>query len=235
MLLMQHALLPTSTGPALHAPDCSFAASRPREYTALKVTDSPFPLDGDLSKPVWADVPWTEDFVDISTTTTPRLRTRAKIRWDDRFLYVAAELQDPDLWATITEHNSVIFDDNDFEIFVDPNATNTHYKEYEMNALNTTWDLMLSRPYGDGGGEISCRGKPPGTPCFDMQPPLAAGTRLDGTLNDPSTRAVGWSVEVALPVDGLLANNSGAEQRSPPALRAASLPSRLLESLLLIH
>lgn len=35
--------------------------------------------------------------------------------------------------------SSVIYQDNDFEIFVDPAGTTHFYKEYEMNALNTTW------------------------------------------------------------------------------------------------
>ena len=34
----------------------------------------------------------------------------------------------------------------------------THfYKEFEMNARNQTWDLLLQRPYNDGGGENSTR------------------------------------------------------------------------------
>ena len=102
-------------------PDCTFSALRPREYVAHK-TASPIVPDGNLSKPVWREVPYTDDFVDIATATVPRLRTRAKMRWDDSFLYVAAELEEPQLWATLTEHNAVIFHDNDFEIFVDPNG-----------------------------------------------------------------------------------------------------------------
>ena len=31
------------------------------------------------------------------------------------------------------------------------------YKEYEMNALNATWELQLNRSYTDGGGENSSR------------------------------------------------------------------------------
>ena len=128
-----------------------YSDTYPRQYVAYKVTDgslSPISLDGDLSKPVWAEVAWTEDFVDISTTTTPRLATRAKVRYDDEFLYVAAWLEEPDVWATLTEHDTVIFNDNDFEIFVDPNATTHYYKEFEMNAFNSTWDLTLNKAYG---------------------------------------------------------------------------------------
>ena len=215
---LQHAMLQdgTNAGNAkFMQPDCTFAATRPREYAALKL-DAPLTLDGDLSKPEWRDVPWTSEFVDISTSTAPRLRTRSKLRWDDTFLYVAAELEEPQLWATLTQHNSVIFQDNDFEIFVDANATTWGYKEFEMNALNTTWDLMLNRPYGDGGGEISCRVSAP--PCFDMQPPLASAVRLDGVLNDPYSPSVGWSVEVALPIEQLMRYNADEAQRPKPGV-----------------
>ena len=40
------------------------------------------------------------------------------------------------------------------KVFVDPAGCNHAYKEFEMNARNTTWDLLLNRPYGDGGGEV---------------------------------------------------------------------------------
>ena len=51
------------------------------------------------------------------------------------------------------------------------NHTATHYyKEYEMNALNQTWDLLLARAYNDGGGENSTRVD--GQKGWDMQPPL---------------------------------------------------------------
>ena len=32
-------------------------------------------------------------------------------------------------------------------------ATTHFYKEFEMNAFNTTWMLCLNKPYGDGGYE----------------------------------------------------------------------------------
>ena len=40
--------------------------------------------------------------------------------WDDQYLYIAAELQEPDEKATLTKHDSVIFHDNDFEVFIKP-------------------------------------------------------------------------------------------------------------------
>ena len=40
--------------------------------------------------------------------------------WDDQYLYIGAELEEPDVKATLTAHDSVIFHDNDFEVFIKP-------------------------------------------------------------------------------------------------------------------
>jgi hypothetical protein len=67
---------------------CKFEETYPRQYVAymLQPGDAPPVVDGKLDEPVWADVPWTEDFVDIATNVTPRYRTRAKVRWDSTWL-----------------------------------------------------------------------------------------------------------------------------------------------------
>ena len=75
--------------------------------------------------------------------------------WDEDYVYIGAQLEEPQLWATLTEKNSVIFHDDDFEIFIDPNGDNHNYYEFEVNTLNTIWELRLLRPYRDGGPAIS--------------------------------------------------------------------------------
>src|SRR5436853_6163025 len=140
----------------------SIAASQPapQRYTCLRAAN-PIQIDGRLDDPAWRNAPWTGWFVDIqgakrgANQPSPRFRTRVKMLWDDRYFYVAAELEEPHVWATLTEHDSVIFHDNDFEVFLDPNSDNHEYYEFEMNALNTTWDLLLPRPYKDGGKPIN--------------------------------------------------------------------------------
>ena len=96
--------------------------------------------------------------------------------WDDTYLYVAALLEEPHVWGTLTKHDSVIFHDNDFEIFIDPDGDNHEYYEIEINALNTEWDLFLKKPYRDGGPAIN-EWEIPG---------LKTAVHVDGTLNNPS-------------------------------------------------
>src|SRR2546421_339538 len=69
--------------------------------------------------------------------------------------FVAAELDEPHVCATLTEHASVIVHDNDFEVVLDPDGDNHLYAELELNAHNTAWDLLLTKPYKDGGKAVN--------------------------------------------------------------------------------
>ncbi|GIV60857.1 MAG: hypothetical protein KatS3mg043_1946 [Rhodothermaceae bacterium] len=166
----------------------------PRHYVAYR-TAAPLTLDGHLDEPAWQAAPWTDAFTDIEgdRRPPPRFRTRAKMLWDDAYFYVAATLEEPHLWATLTERDAVIFHDNDFEVFIDPDGDTHLYYEVELNALGTVWDLLLVRPYRDGGPPLDA---------WDVRG-LGLGLHLDGTLNDPSDTDRGWTVELALPWEAL--------------------------------
>jgi hypothetical protein len=162
----------------------------PRRYVAYRATTR-LRVDGRLDEPAWAAAPWSEPFIDIEgeTRLAPRFRTRAKMLWDDEYFYVAADMEEPDIWATLTERDSVIFHDNDFEVFIDPDGDTHAYYELEVNALNTLWDLMLIKPYRDGGPAING---------WDIAG-LQSAVDVRGTLNRPGDKDEGWSVEIALP------------------------------------
>ncbi len=153
--------------------------------------ETPPQIDGRHDDAAWQSAPWTDEFVDIEgdPRPRPRFKTRAKMLWDDAYFYIAAQIEEPHVWGTLTEHDSVIFHDNDFEVFVDPDGDNHEYYEFEINALGTGWDLFLPRPYKDGGYAEN-RWEMPG---------LLTAIDVEGTLNDPTDRDTGWSVEIAMP------------------------------------
>ena len=162
----------------------------PRGYVCYRARSS-LTIDGRLDDAAWKDAPWSEPFRDIEGDKRPEppLRTRVKMLWDDRVLYIAAELEEPNVWATLRKHDSVIFNDNDFEVFIDPDADNHLYGELEVNALATTWDLLLTKPYKDQGRAIDS---------WEISG-LKVATHIDGTLNDPRDTDRGWSVEIYYP------------------------------------
>ena len=162
-------------------------------------------IDGIIDDAAWQDAPWTSDFVDIEGVArpAPQLRTRAKLLWDDDYLYIAAELEEPHVWATLTERDAVIFHDNDFEVFIDPDGDTFNYYELEINALGTVWDLFLTKPYRAGGVPLNA---------WDIRG-LKSAVHIDGTLNDPTDRDRGWTVELALPWTVL--REAAPERRGP--------------------
>ena len=167
------------------------AAQTPLRYDVHYTAAAPT-MDGRLQDPAWKQSEWTSDFVDIigSGGAAPRYRTRMKMLWDAKNLYIAAEMQEPNVHATLTKHDAVIFHDDDFEFFLKPVTDGEPYYEFEINALNATWDLYLNKPYRMGGKADSSW--------------EATGVRtavaVQGTLNDASDTDQGWTVEIALPL-----------------------------------
>ena len=146
-------------------------------------------VDGKLDEPAWRATPWSEPFVDIEGVRAPTLATRVKMLWDDEFFHFGADLEEPHIWATLRQRDAVIFQDNDFEVFIDPDGDTHDYYELEVNALNTVWDLLLIKPYRDGGPAIHA---------WDIAG-LRTAVDLRGTINAPDDRDRGWSVEIAIP------------------------------------
>ncbi|MDW3194979.1 MAG: carbohydrate-binding family 9-like protein [Cytophagales bacterium] len=163
----------------------------PEKYVAHRSIAS-LEVDGKLDEESWKQADWTNDFVDIEgdhAPAPPYRQTRIKMLWDDDYLYIGAEMIEPDIWATYTERDAVIFHENDFEVFIDPDGDSHNYYELEINALGTIWDLILLKPYRDGGPALNA---------WDIAG-LKSGVHVYGTLNDPSDEDEKWTVELAFP------------------------------------
>ncbi|MCD6598424.1 MAG: hypothetical protein J7L04_12085 [Bacteroidales bacterium] len=168
-------------------PALSFA---PNHYVCYK-TNQALNIDGVLDEEAWAKAEWTVYFKDIEgdAKPEPRFRTRVKMLWDEDYLYISAELEEPEIWANLRQRDTVIFYDNDFEVFIDPDGDTHNYYEFEMNAFSTEWDLLLSKPYRDGGPAING---------WDING-MKTGVKVYGTINDPENKDEKWTLEIAMP------------------------------------
>ncbi|GBF90662.1 hypothetical protein Rsub_03234 [Raphidocelis subcapitata] len=190
----------------------------PRGYVARRVTTPPA-IDGDLSEPSWAAAPWSDAFADIVGPTGPKPwgSARVKMLWDGDALYVAARMEDPRLFAFEELHDSVVYRDTDFEVFIDPDGDNFNYLEVEVNGLGAVWDLLLTKPYRNGGlAVMNYETVPPATPTARDGPtgwsPMRHAVKVEGAVNSKAgTKA--WQVEMALPWSTL---RHIAGRRTPP-------------------
>ncbi|MEI6678994.1 MAG: carbohydrate-binding family 9-like protein [Mariniphaga sp.] len=165
----------------------------PRGYVACKV-QQPLVIDG-IPEKAWDNAPWSEPFNDIEGVKKPkpRFQTRMKMLWDDHYLYVYAEMEEPHVWAYEKRRDATIFLENDFEMFIKPSTLTPTYGEFEMNALGTVWDLFFMRPYRSGANYMDS---------WDMREMLAS-VHINGTINNPKDTDKGWNVELAFPWNAL--------------------------------
>jgi hypothetical protein len=227
----------------------------PLQYEVSRAPSPEIIIDGDLTKDCWKNVPWSEDFGDIQgdlndkNNTAPIThipRTRFKAMYDDEYLYIGGELvpaPNRTTEAHCTERNQVIYKtDSDFEVFIDAYGTNHNYKELEINARNIVWNLMLDKPYRDGGHEHSARVAPNDVNSpdyYEVYHQQTATRILHGSINDyQHHQGAYWTVEMALAYSDLLVvtNNNhnhhpnprlSPSQSTPPPGSSSSSPSSI--------
>lgn len=200
-----------------------------KDYTCYRL-QHPFILDGHLIEPAWQRAPKSPRFVDMVTGAPAHFDTRAAALWDDENLYIGFWVEEPFVEAHLTERDSLIFMENDVEVFIDGGDC---YYEFEINARNTVYevffiwqdaykrggrfdvpefDLIDRRAYSFGGnydrsGWHFWKGTHPRGARWAFTdwdfPGLRSAVQVDGKLNDRSFVSKGWSVELAFPWAGM--------------------------------
>ncbi len=167
----------------------------------------PIAVDGRLDEPTWAKAAPASPLRDLSGAPSA-YAADIRLAYDDANLYVAARLPAKTLRATLTQRDSVIYRDDDFEVFIDPFARGRDYLELEINQLGTVWDLFLTAPYRDPA-------------CLALHDwdikGLRAAVSLQGTLNQGEGDDQGWTVEIAWPWASITGHSNHPRDGKPPA------------------
>ena len=203
-------------------------------YTAYRAIE-PLNIDGKLDKASWQRAARSPRFVDLITGRPTIHDTRAAVLWDDTYLYVGFWVEEPFVEAKLTEQDSLIWSENDVELFV---AGADGYYEFEINALGTIYEAFFlwedayerggysqvpefsrtapgAKPWNGVGFANHPRGPRLGFFNWDL-PGLKSAVTVDGTLNDNTDRDRGWTVELALPWSGLHRLAQGDGRALPP-------------------
>ncbi|MEM6806784.1 MAG: carbohydrate-binding family 9-like protein [Bacteroidota bacterium] len=199
------------------------------DYQAKKISTS-IKIDGNLKKDIWQNAHWSKRFVDMVTGDPAMYNTQTAILWNESHLYIAFEAEEPFLEAKLTERDSIIFLENDLEVFIDGGDC---YYELEVNAANTIYEVFFiwkdaykkgskfdipqfdvhqDQAYTFGGdydrsGASFWKGTHPrgirwAFTNYDLAG-LKTAVQLAGTLNDHSNIDEGWSLEIGIPWSSL--------------------------------
>ena len=169
--------------------------TEPQTYAAYR-TRGKIKVDGKLGELDWSRAASSEAFVDISGPDFPKptKETTVKMLWDDDYLYIGATLVEDNIVGNLKQRDTIIWKQNDFEIFIDPDGDGVNYFEIETNVRGTLLDLIMDKPYRSGGNFYSP------WDCKDIR--LAVSCK--GTIGKSSDKDQYWTVEAAIPRKSLM-------------------------------
>src|SRR5262249_27370196 len=116
-------------------------------------------LDGKLEEKAWDDAVVIKDFVVFWQNRKAQTKTEARLLWDDRYLYFAADMEDADLFAVGKEHHGMPWYDDLFGVLFKPPVDKGHasplqYCESQATPLNTQVELSLPSRGAGGYGRF---------------------------------------------------------------------------------
>ncbi|MEX0670484.1 MAG: PQQ-dependent sugar dehydrogenase [Pirellulales bacterium] len=164
-------------------------AATPAAYDC-RFTEEPITADGRLDEPAWLSaaviegfsMPWLE-----TGRQTPARATRARLLWDRGNLYLAAEMEDRDLYADVTDHDGDTTRNDVLELHLLPDAAKPARYEFHVTPANTLLDLFVPRR-GHENRFLRAR-----------EFRLKSAVSLRGTLNRADDADEGWTCEVSIP------------------------------------
>jgi Carbohydrate family 9 binding domain-like len=172
-----------SEPPVVRAAECRWASG-------------PIKIDGVLDEAAWEKAAVLKDFAVYWEHRSAKTATKARLLWDDSYLYFAAEMEDSDLYADVTQRNGMTWTNDVFELFFKPSAQKLAYYEFQVNAANTQLELFLPSRGSGGYQRFAPLTK------FGME----SAVKRNGTLNNPEDKDTGWTVEGRISLTAFLAS-----------------------------
>jgi hypothetical protein len=185
----------------------------PRKRYIARKTPKPIKIDGKLDDAPWQSVPSTGPFSDTMSGAPVDQRTEAKILWDDKFLYVAFENTDTNVWSSLGKRDDKLWTEEADELMIDADGNGRGYVELQVAPNGTVFDTYLPeyRKYEDA--------LDPKKKQFSWNSKVNAKVVVNGTLNKHGDQDKGWTVEMAIPLEDVKGMEPKAElPKLPPAL-----------------
>lgn len=156
----------------------------------VKKASSTININGILDEKDWINADTTSHFVILGNNVAPPLTTTwAKMLWDNENLYIGMYCQDKNIWAQMTTHDAPLYMEDAVEVYIDADQDGMNYIEFELNPLNTTFDLWLTRPYANGGIAH---------PDWNFVN-VTTAVKINGTIADSSDVDSSWTCEMKFP------------------------------------
>ncbi len=157
-------------------------------------------VDGDLSKPVWQNVPAIELRL-ADNRGKPLQSSLVRGCWDGKNLYLAFECTDSDIRSTFTQRDDRVWQEEAVEAFIAPYGDWRHYYEFQCSPNNVVRDVKVTNPNARGenmvfDGDWDCAG-------------WQTAVLKEPKSIDPLQVSQGWKAEWCIPLSSLLDPEAG--------------------------
>ncbi|MFA6103495.1 MAG: carbohydrate-binding family 9-like protein [Victivallaceae bacterium] len=188
-------------------------------------------IDGKADEAAWKVVPWTRVFGDAFTGQAPRFSSKTKVLWDDDFLYIAFDFDDPNVWNESHPRYTFMFHYNCegfLKIYLDPDMDGRNFVEMHLNAANSFRDMFFKHTHIEHPSlthvlnyqnQWEQEKEPYARLDWNCQD-IRTAVLVRGTINNPADIDEGWSAEIAIPWKGLsqLTNLTTGSHNNPPRI-----------------
>ncbi len=177
----------------------------PASYVVRRVKGA-ITVDGKADEAAWSAAPTSSRFVSAEGGPPLSEETRARLLYDDQYLYVFIEAADSDVYSPYTGHDDSLWKADVVELFIDADRNRSGYVELQVNPNNAQFDAWF--PVGRGQRSDVL-----------WSADMKSAVKISGTANERSDHDAGWDVELAIPL-AAVRGRAGDEMKLaiPPAI-----------------
>lgn len=169
-----------------------WSEEREMKRVVIPKLDASITVDGRLDDAAWRQAAALDSFAINLDGANPSVETRVYLFYDDSHLYIGWTCDDPDIQATFTKHDSMLWEEEVVEFFVTSESLKRYY-ELQWNPLGTTFDAIINNHIGPDGNSISIQGD------WDWTAEhMTSAVKVEGTVQQSDDRDRSWTVEAVV-------------------------------------
>ncbi len=159
-------------------------------------------LDGIANEPGWIGAVQSPDFMTAEGSPDPVGKATAKMVWDERYLYIYANIVDTDILSEYKNQDDPLWKADAIEIFIDADSNKRGYVELQVNPNNATFDSWFATTRAQPGDEA-----------WDSSMFTAVRANGSGASGDTDQS---WEVEIGIPWAAVKGKDGAMAINTPP-------------------
>lgn len=148
-----------------------------------------FEVSGKGDNAQWSEVPWTD--LSLLDKTDNEFGTKFKMLYSDKGIYVLGHCEDGLITTDYTEDQGDIWNGDVFEVFLQTDASNPLYFEYEINPLNTELTILVPNNNGDFFGWLPWH--------YEGDRKVKKAVHIHDGVAETGAKISGWTAEMFFP------------------------------------